>query len=71
MFSQHRAHGDIDRAAAGIRADHLAFEILDLIDAAVLSDEIFLGVIAGHAILEFVGYDADIVEAGVFDRDRQ
>src|SRR5215510_12711411 len=60
MFSQHRAHGDVNGTAAGIRADHLAFEVLDFVDSAVFADKIFLRVISRHAVLEFVGDDADL-----------
>src|SRR6476619_1120159 len=46
-------------------------EVFDLVDAAVLADKIFLRVVARHTILEFVGDDADVIEAGVFDCDRK
>ena len=59
---------DIDAAADDVRGEHLALEILDLVDAAVLADEKLAAVVAGHAVLEFVGDDAQVVQAGVLDR---
>ena len=61
--------GDVDGAAAAIGADHLALEVLDLVDAGVLAHVILPAVVAGHAVLEFVGDDADVVEPGVLDGD--
>ena len=64
---QHRLHGDIDAAAGGIGGDHLALEILDLGDAAILAHEEFVGIVAGRAVLKFVGDHFKVVEAGVLD----
>ena len=36
-----------------------------------LQHEVLVRVVAGHAVLEFVGDDAQVVEAGVLDRDRE
>ena len=69
VLLQHGAHGDVDGAAAAIGRDHLALEVLDLVDAAVLANVELFAEIAGDAILEFIGDHADVVEPGVFDRD--
>jgi hypothetical protein len=69
MLAQHGAAGDIDRRANGVGADHLALEVLDLIDAAVLADIVLLAEITRYAVLELVGDHHDVVEAGVIDGD--
>ena len=69
VLFQHGTDGDVDGAAAAVGADHLALEILDLVDAAVLAHVVLAAVMAGHAILEFVGNDANVVEPGILDRD--
>ena len=70
-LAQHGAGGDVDRAAGGVGADDLALEILRLLDRPVGEHEIFLGVVAGHAVAELVGDHADIVEAGVLNGDAE
>jgi hypothetical protein len=69
MFFEHGTHGNIDGAAAAIGRDHLALEVLNLVDATVLANIELFAEIAGDAILEFIGDNADVVEPRIFDRD--
>ncbi len=55
----------------GREGELLALDVLDLVDAAVLTHKILLRVIAGNSVLEFVGNDADVGQAGIFDRNRE
>ncbi len=71
VLAQHRPHGDVDRAAGGIGCDHLALEVLDLLDRAVLQHEVLRGEVAGHAVLELVGDHPQIGHAGILDGDAE
>ena len=69
MLLEHGAHADVDGAAAAIGADHLALEILNLVDAGVFAHPITVGVKARFTFLEFIGDDAQVAEARVLDGD--
>ena len=71
VLAQHRAHGDIDRAPGGVGRDHLALEVRDRFDRAVLEDEIFVAVAVADAVLEVVADHPQVVHAGVLDRERE
>jgi hypothetical protein len=71
MLAQHRAHGDVDGAAGGVGGDDPALEILDLAHRTVLEHEELVAVVALRAVLELVADDAQVVEAGVLDRQRE
>jgi hypothetical protein len=62
---------DVDAAAGGVGGDHLALEVLDFLDRAVGEHLEIVGAIAHGAVLELIGDDAQVVHAGVLDRDRQ
>ena len=64
---QHRAHRDIDGAAHGVGGEHLALEIGDGFDRAVIEHHEFVGAMARHAVLDFVADDAQIVHMRVLD----
>ncbi len=70
-FLQRGAQRDVDGAAAAIAGDDLALEVFDLVDAAVLADIEAGAVVAGDAVLEFVGDDANVVEPGILDCERE
>ena len=71
VLSQHATDRDIDRSARRDGADDLALQVLDLFDRAVGHHHVFLRIMARHAVLQFVGDDAQVAEAGIQDRDRQ
>ena len=71
MLAQHGAHGDVDAAAGGVSGRHLGFEIFDFFDRTISEDLVIIRDIALDAVLEIVADDANVVQPGVFDRDRQ
>src|SRR5262249_4123891 len=71
VLTQHGAHGDVDASAGRIDGNDLALEIFDFLDRTGGEDLVIVGNISGDAVLKVVGDDADVVHAGVHDRDRQ
>ena len=70
-LAQHRADGDVDRAAGGVGGDHLALEVLGFLIGPSASTRYSLRVVARHAVAELVGDHPDVVEAGVLDGDAE
>ena len=71
VLAQHRAHGDVDGAAHGVGGEHLALEVGDGFDRAVLEHHEFVGAVARHAVLDFVADHAQIVHVRVLDGERR
>src|SRR5262245_45381873 len=71
MLAQHRAHGDVDGAAGGVGGDDPPLEILHLLHRTVFEHEELVAVVALRAVLELVSDDAQVVETGILDRQRE
>jgi hypothetical protein len=71
MLAQHGFDRDVDGSSRGNGSHHLALEILDIFDRPVGQHHIFLGIIVIDPVLQLVRNDAQILQSGVFDRNRQ
>src|SRR5262249_6167579 len=63
--AQRSAHDNVDAAAEAVGDGDLTLHALDLVDAGILAHEVRRGVVAGGAILNFIGNDAQIGQAGI------
>jgi len=67
--ARQRFHADVDRSADGVGRQHLALQILDLLDRAILQHHELIAVVAMRAVLHAVEDDAQILHVGVLDGD--
>ena len=65
------AHRHVDAGAEPVHRDHLALQILDLGDAAIVPHHVVRRVEAVVPVLQFVADDAQVSEARILDRERE
>src|SRR5262249_29557899 len=64
-------HNNVDAATKAVSDGDLTLHVLDLVDAGILAHEIRRGVVARGAILNFIGNDAQVGQAGILYRERK
>src|SRR5262249_31244214 len=71
MPPQRCAHNNVNAATKAVGDGDLTLHVLDLVDAGILAHEIRRGVVARGAILNFIGNDAQVGQAGIRYRERK